>query len=545
MSDELDSITNNAKLEDGSAELEDGSDEAFSFATIDTSLLTSPAVLRSIAGVTIGLSVLAWPDRSDRVLSRLIGLSLAWLAVASIRRWSHQRPMQWLSAAGAVLTLLAGVALVLNPDQSTVFLGRVVGAALIGHALLSVVRMRRTSAWEWARLSWFGLVAAVGLVLFVATDSTLGALIALGAVGVVGVSLLTLVISLDARTEGTATYADTVDLVSGWLRDRPKSVDARHSLYAKILYEGETAPTRVIRFFALMGFAAVIASMGIITDSTAVVIGAMLVAPLMTPLMGMAISLVMGWPNRLARSSLLALGGILFAIGIGVLLGLVAPAVIDTATNTQILARRSPTVLDLITATAAGAAGAYGLSRPDVSDSLPGVAIAISLVPPLTVVGIAYSQGDWASGNGALLLFATNMIAILIVGGITFVFTGVTPLQRATDNQYRVRTAVFTTCTGAVLVFGALLLNGAQITADTFDQSAVESTIDDWLPDDGLHRLVSADLDDGTVNAVIVGPSEGLPDVSIVADVLADKLDQSITVNVSLIVEERLTASGG
>jgi len=171
----------------------------------------------------------------------------------------------------------------------------------------------------------------------------------------------------------------------------------------------------------------------------------------MTPLMGMAISLVMGWPNRLTRSAVVAAAGILLAISIGLLLGWIAPTVIDTTTNGQILARSTPTILDMITAVAAGAAGAYGLSRPDVSDSLPGVAIAISLVPPLSVVGIAYSQSDWEAGSGALLLFATNMVAILIVGGITFVFTGVTPLARITENQHRVRTAVVMTCTVAVL----------------------------------------------------------------------------------------------
>ena len=538
MSDATESITNNEELEDGADKT------AFSLARIDTALLTSPAVLRSIAGITIGLSVLAWPDRSDRVLGRLVGVGLAWFAVVSLRQWSARRPVQWVSVVGSLLALAGGVALAFNPDRSTVFLGRVIGAALVIYSLHAALKTVRGSGWERARLALFGLTAAVGVLLFLVPDAVVTTVIAVGATCIVLVSLFTLVVSLDARTEGTATYNDTVELVSGWLRERPKSVDARQALYGKILYEGSTTKTQVIRFFALMGFAAVIASMGVITDSTAVVIGAMLVAPLMTPLMGMAISLVMGWPNRLARSALIALGGIAFAIGIGALLGLVAPAVIDTTTNTQILARTSPTVLDLITAIAAGAAGAYGLSRPDVSDSLPGVAIAISLVPPLSVVGIAYSQADWTSGNGALLLFATNMVAILLVGGLTFVLTGVTPIQRVAENQHRVRTAILVTCTAAVLVFGALLLNGAQITADTLRQSTVDSTISDWLPDDGPHRLVNADVSGDTVTAVVVGPSDGLPDVASLAEDLSAELDDTVTVNLSLVVEERFTATG-
>lgn len=536
MANTPESITNNAELEDGSEET------PFSLAQIDTALLTSPAVLRSLGGIAIGLALLTWPDRSDRILARLLGAAFVWLAVVSIRRLLAVRRLDVVGLLTSTVTFAVGAFLLVEPDRSTTFIGRVLGALLVGFAAYAAFRDRQTAEGR-AQLAVNGLLAAVGLLLIVLADQVFSAVIAFGAVAMVAISLLMLVISLDARTDGVATYSDTAALVSSWIDDRPKSVDARQSLYDKILYEGPTTHTRVVRFFALMGFAAVIASMGVITDSTAVVIGAMLVAPLMTPLMGMAISLVMGWPNRLARSAMIAAGGIVFAITIGALLGLVAPAIIDTTTNSQILGRTSPTILDLITATAAGAAGAYGLSRPDVSDSLPGVAIAISLVPPLAVVGISYSQGDWVAGNGALLLFATNMVAILLVGGITFVLTGVTPITRVAENQHRVRTAVIVTVTAAVLVFGALLLNGAQITADTVRQSTVEDTIEDWLSQDGDHRVVSAEIRGDDVNLVLVGPSQGLQDLGDLAARLSDELDKTITVNVSLVVEERLSAT--
>ena len=381
--------------------------------------------------------------------------------------------------------------------------------------------------------------------LLIFPEEILATATSVAAVGWVVLSLLVVVVSLDARQDGTTSYRGAWEVSSDWLRDRPKSADARQSLYDKILYEGPTAQRRVIRFFALMGFASVIASMGVLTDSTAVVIGAMLIAPLMTPLMGMAISLVMGWPNRLTRSVIIALAGIVFAIGIGALLGLVAPTVINTGTNSQIVGRSSPTILDLITAVAAGSAGAYGLSRPDVSDSLPGVAIAISLVPPLSVVGIAYSQADWSAGNGALLLFTTNMVAILIMGGLTFIVTGVTPIARVAENQHRVRTWLGAVAIAAVVVVGALLLNGAQVTSNLFDQSRTESSVEEWLQDSPLHRMVSADIDDDVVTAVVVGPSAGLPDVQLLAAELTDELDRDISADVRLIVEERITSEGG
>ncbi len=533
------SITSNDELEDGTETT------PFSLTRIDAKLLTSPVVIGAIVGVVLGVAILVWPNRSDRILARLIGAGLVAVAMTVLGGQFRVRARAWLTTLFAVASLVGGVLLVVNPDQSTVFVGRLVGVLLVGQSVHGGYRALTARPKDMGKLAVFGLIGSLGVLLIGLTSTVISTMVSVAAVGWIVASGVVLVVSLDARTEGAATYASTTELLAGWLNDRPKSVDARQALYDKILYEGPTTQTRIVRFFALMGFASVIAAMGVITESTAVVIGAMLVAPLMTPLMGMAISLVMGWPNRLTRSAFVAFGGILFAIGIGVLLGLIAPTTIDTASNAQILARTSPTTLDLIIAVAAGAAGAYGLSRPDVSDSLPGVAIAISLVPPLTVVGISYSQADWSAGNGALLLFATNMVAILLVGGITFVLTGVTPIARAAENQHRVQTAVVVTCTAAVLILGALLLNGADIATNALRQSTVESTIDEWLGDESAHRLVTAEIDAGVVTAVIVGPTDGLPAVEILADRLSSEFDDEVTVNISLVVEERFAATSG
>jgi uncharacterized hydrophobic protein (TIGR00271 family) len=270
----------------------------------------------------------------------------------------------------------------------------------------------------------------------------------------------------------------------------------------------------------------------------------MLIAPLMTPLMGMAISLVMGWPVRVARSTIIAVAGITLAIAIGVAVGLISPTAVDTATNSQILARTSPTILDLGIALAAGAAGAYGLSRPDVSDSLPGVAIAISLVPPLTVVGLTLSQGSFSQSSGALLLFLTNMIAILLMGGVVFVVTGVTPIQRLADNQHRVRTAFGAIGALGALVLGALLLNGAQVARDLAETDEVQEGAEAWLEPFPNHNLVEITTSaDDVVIAIVLGPSEDPPTALGLAEELADRLDRPVQATVRLVVEERDTAT--
>ena len=127
-----------------------------------------------------------------------------------------------------------------------------------------------------------------------------------------------------------------------------------------------------------------------ITDSTATVTGAMIIAPLSTPIMGIAL----GVAKRQGNASLLYVvtGGSL-VVGIGVLGSLVVPSGSDLLVNSQIASRTSPGLLDLIAAIATGLAGAVAMARRDVAAVLPGVAIAISLVPPLAVVGVCLGQG--------------------------------------------------------------------------------------------------------------------------------------------------------
>ena len=409
---------------DEPAEFEDAADDVADLArrvAVDRSVLRHPVVLRSMAGAAMATAILVWPSRTDQVLARLIGLGLTTLGLITIWAARRHRPIDVVRLGGAVVLVAVGVTLVgTPPSRAEDLLGRGLGVLAIaaaGRILFDVGRNRHPER-SWP-ITQAALLISIGALLLRFPETVLHTAIALVGVGWLALSLIVVVRSLDPDVDGVSSYPDATSLVAAWLRERPKAADDRQSLYGRILYEGPDAAPRVGRFFTLMGFASVIASGGIIADSTAVVIGAMLIAPLMTPLMGMAISLVMGWPKRLGWSSLVAAGGILTAIAIGLVIGLASPTSFDTTTNSQILSRISPTTLDLVVAVAAGAAGAYGLSRPDVSDSLPGVAIAISLVPPLAVVGLGLSQADWQAARGSALLFATNMLAILLIGGIT------------------------------------------------------------------------------------------------------------------------------
>ena len=174
---------------------------------------------------------------------------------------------------------------------------------------------------------------------------------------------------------------------------------------------------RLSRFWILLVLAAIIAAAGVVADSTATVIGAMIVAPLMTPDPGHDAGHRPGRPaqpapldhlrrGRRARSSSPSASCSASPIAV--------PVVAET--NPQVAARVAPRLIDLVAALATGAVGAFALTRSDVSDTLPGVAIAISLVPPLAVVGLTLESGAPDQAAGALLLFVTNVSAILASG---------------------------------------------------------------------------------------------------------------------------------
>jgi uncharacterized hydrophobic protein (TIGR00271 family) len=165
------------------------------------------------------------------------------------------------------------------------------------------------------------------------------------------------------------------------------------------------------RFGLMQALSVIIAVVGLTGDSAAVVIGAMLVAPLMTPLMALAASLAMGWHQRMLRSAVV----VTLASGGSVLLAfLLASLVPGDGITEEVLRRTSPGTGDLVVALAAGVAGAYGTVRSDVSASLPGVAVAVALVPPLATIGVTLEAGERGLASGAGLLFVTNLSAIVL-----------------------------------------------------------------------------------------------------------------------------------
>ncbi len=186
-----------------------------------------------------------------------------------------------------------------------------------------------------------------------------------------------------------------------------------------------------IDFYVLIILAAGIAFLGLLLDSSSVIIGAMLIAPLMNPILAMANGLVMGNRRMLGQAANTTLSGVLMAVGTSAFLTLSLFALnAGLEPTNEILSRTSPNLLDLLVALLSGAAAAYALSRSQLAGALPGVAIAAALVPPLCVVGFGLGTGQLDIAIGAALLFIANLAAITVSAAAVFLLLGFRPPVR-------------------------------------------------------------------------------------------------------------------
>jgi len=280
-------------------------------------------------------------------------------------------------------------------------------------------------------------------------------------------------------------------------------------LESKLFFEGDRSRRYLVRFVVLLFLSTVIATEGVIEGSTATVIGAMIIAPLMTPILATTAALIMGNGPRAWRSLVLVAAGTLGVIVVAAMLGMASIHFIDFHTNSQITGRIAPRVLDLIVALAAGAAGGFAASRDDVADSLPGVAISIALVPPLCVVGISLSAAQWVAAWGAFLLFLTNFLSILLAGGAVFALLGLGAAATEGVNRINKGRAYRVITYGIILVAIPLSITTVRVGRDSIAQAQITDIANEWVrqyPSDFVVRSVLVSR--GTAKIVVTGPQQ-------------------------------------
>ena len=268
----------------------------------------------------------------------------------------------------------------------------------------------------------------------------------------------------------------------------------------------------LVRFCVLIALSSAIAAFGLLANSSAVVIGAMLVAPLMTPIIAAAAATVTARNPRLWRALGVVALGTLLAIAVGWFVGVVAAgSVVDRSQlPSEVEARTFPTLLDLGVAVAAGAAAGYILPRRSTAGALPGVGIAVALVPPLATVGITMHLGLGEQSWNAFLLFVTNLAAIIFAAGLALVLTGFRPSQFESKRALRYRLVVTLVTVFAVAV--PLTFHTQTTVEDLRLRRAITDAVAEW--DDEVRILeVAADAFDqrADVELLVVGRGDPRP----------------------------------
>ncbi len=329
----------------------------------------------------------------------------------------------------------------------------------------------------------------------------------------------------------------------GW-RFKPLAAEARKTI-SENLEDGATA-TR--RFFVLLTLSTTIAAFGLLNNSAAVIIGAMIIAPLMGPILGLSLGMVAG-EHSLERKALIAeIAGVALAVLIGFLIGHLP---FTLGVSQEMLARTSPTAYDLGIAFASGLAGAYASVNPKLNGALAGVAISVALVPPLATSGLLLAMGSGRESLGAFLLFLANFFSIQIAAALVFATFGLSASRCVETPSPRQLFARFAPGVGALILM-AWFMTGTLI--ELSSQRHIEALIREVLSRQiargtggRLEQLLKWDLVKGQYNVVASALTPtvfGSDQVSQIEGDLSSALHRPVRLVLRSIVSQDIDRSG-
>ena len=272
-------------------------------------------------------------------------------------------------------------------------------------------------------------------------------------------------------------------------RQNNLSAEQRHEILNQLFFEGEEKMPYVKQFYLLLALSAIIASFGLARNSSAVVIGAMLLSPLMTPILAFAASLVMGWPVRAGRTAMRLFFATAFVFGIAYLILFIFQVPSNVVIPEEIIARTNPKMAELIIGLCAGIAAAYMLIYKETLSALPGVAISVALVPPLCVAGFLTYFKEYTLAWQAFLLYATNLVAIILTAGIVLLFTGLKPNVKDLKLNLRVAAGMIFITFFVTLIAIPLSIRTFSDLQDMHDRHVAISVITDWIGENKLEII--------------------------------------------------------
>ena len=262
------------------------------------------------------------------------------------------------------------------------------------------------------------------------------------------------------------------------------------------------------RMAVLLIVSTIIACCGLLSDSAAVVIGAMLVAPMMRPVMSTAAAITLGWSDHFYKSIILAAFMAVGAVLIALAFAWISPDLLEMPE--QVMARTKPTYFDLIIALAAGAGGAYTMTRKE-SSAIPGVAMAVALLPPLASCGILLTFHEEELALKAFILFATNFAAMVLAGALMFMAVGISPVKQREKHGRRIRNYLIAFGILVMIISVPLYFYSTEVWYDATYKANQSEELTSWLEENQLYiEDVKIDYERNILYLKLIGPEPPL-----------------------------------
>lgn len=497
----------------------------------------NPAVVKGASIAAVGLFILLVPDISLALLRPALGLTLIGIGLSDAWAWARRRSdRSWSRVLLSVLSLGVGGALLVYPAETLEAISTFLALYLLVRGLGAALRLLfRRSDVPIVDVIGASVQLSLGLLLLLVPSEIVQA--TLGSMAVAAMVIGGAILAVGLRSQSSETEVDASDLrvvFKSWLKSRDIGTERRAQLSEDLYFEQPGMVGKLTAWWVMLLLSVAIATYAILQDSTAVVIGAMLVAPLMTPIVGASAAIVNGRKARLAGSLALVAAGAAVAIILAYVIGTWTPTFIPLETNTQVTSRTSPNIIDMAIALAAGAAGAFAMINRRVASGLAGVAIAVALVPPLAVVGVTMGAGDFESASGAFLLFITNLIAILLSATLVFGLSGWTSVARIRSEAPSIALTVGVIVAAGMVVLLPLIFTSEGILTAATKQGTATSLLDEWLKETAPElTLDKVEVDGDVVLAEVSGPGS-LADPEPITDQLSEEFGSPTTLTITL-----------
>ncbi|WES64010.1 DUF389 domain-containing protein [Microbacter sp. GSS18] len=489
-----------------------------------TGALSNTVALRGLVAMGAGTIVLLLPGATTTLVTAIVIALLAFTGLQDIfyaltgKRWFGRPINRWLAAPRglAAIAFAAAMGFLAYAGAGELTLALLVGLVGIYIGIRGVISvlsalLKRRERDPLPGIAGGSLAVIAGILAYAVPQTIVSTVIITTAAASLLLGLLLISWSLRRAARGSGLNPSTAsipDVVWDWIDGSDIGRKVRADQAGGLYFEQPQRLTKLGTWWVMLVLSVAIATFAVLADSTAVVIGAMLVAPLMTPILGLAGALVNGWGRRAANSAALVAAGAIASITLAYGITAWAPVAVSFSSNTQIVSRVSPNTIDMLIALAAGAAGAFATVNARVASGIAGVAIAVALVPPLAVVGVTLNGGRFGEAGGAALLFLTNFVAIVLSAAMVFVLTGFArPFALRNRPRQIIKTVTPFIALAGVILLPLMLTSEGTLQTETRERDA-QRTVEEWLGEATAFQITDVSASASLVEVTITGPGD-------------------------------------